>query len=120
MCGSRLKGPKRLRLLVALALMSLGGPAGCGRHKAAYVPYPGSPDEGKVWADIAPLIAAKCGGKSCHSEGSVHGVYAGDRRAFLGDKKIIIRSLFVTKTMPKNSQLTPREQLAIQRFYENH
>lgn len=110
--------PATASVALGLLLMLIAG--GCGRHKAAYVPYPGSPDEGKVWADIAPLIDNKCGGKACHSAGSVHGVYAGDQAAFIADKKIIYRSLFVTGTMPKNSQLTPREQRAIQKFYDNN
>lgn len=101
-------------------LLVVFGLEGCGRQNAVYVPYPGPPDEGKVWADIAPLIDKKCGGKACHSAGSVYGVYAGDQAAFIADKKIIYRSLFVTGTMPKNSQLTPREQRAIQKFYENN
>lgn len=94
--------------------------SGCGRQDALYVPYPDSPTKGKVWQDIAPLIATSCGGKACHSEGSAHGVYVDDERAFIADKKIIYRSLFVTKTMPKNGQLTSRELAIIERFYQNH
>lgn len=105
---------------MALALVVLLAAAGCGRHQAAYVPYPSSPNEGKVWADIAPMIDAQCGGKACHGAGSAHGVYSGDQQAFIKDKKIISRSLFVTKTMPKNGSLSPREAKAIQRFYDHN
>lgn len=94
--------------------------SGCGRHQAVYVPYPESPSQGKVWQDIAPIIAQSCGGKACHSQGSRHGVYVDDQEAFIKDKKIVYRSIFVTKTMPKNSQLTSRQLAAIERFYQNH
>lgn len=94
--------------------------AGCGRYEARYVPYPQSPETGKVWQDIAPIIAQRCGGIACHSEGSRHGVYVDHREAFTKDKKIIYRSLFVTKTMPKNGALTVRERAAIERYYQSN
>lgn len=117
--GKRIR--KRVAMPASLWLSLLAfSVAGCGRYEARYVPYPQSPETGKVWQDIAPIIAQRCGGTACHSEGSRHGVYVGDRAAFIKDKKIIYRSLFVTKTMPKNGALTDRERAAIERYYQNN
>lgn len=68
----------------------------------------GENPEATSWSLFSPVVSKNCGGASCHSDGSNHGVYVDNEENFNSDAKEIAEEVF-SKNMPKNNTMSKED-----------